>query len=395
MRKMWNTILAMVRPLLLIGVAIVLLLVLFLFKINTLTPGLSQPEIDTYNSTRTVSQIVDNGINAPYRSVVLISTKLANNTFGLRIVGAIIGILSVAIFYMLARKLFTNTVALSSTAMFATTSLLLNVSRLATANVMLLSLLAIIGIGYMIRFDKRQNIAWILASIIIGLSLYVPGMAIFVLIAAVWQFSRGHKSFESLAPMTIIICSIILSVLAAPLVINLLREPDLWKGYLGLPTNFAGITEMGTSILQAIASIFIFAPINPIYWLGRQPILDIFASALFIVGCFSLAKRLKLDRFWTLLGIFLLLLLWIGLTTNQLYLVALLPFLYIVIGFGIQELLSRWYGVFPRNPIARSVGTGLVFIALFISINFQIQRYYVAWSNNSATKEVFNQNLPN
>lgn len=393
MRKLWNTVFAMGRPFLLAVAGLLVVVVLFVYKLDTLTPGVSQAEVDTYNSTRSLGMILDNGVDAPYRSAVFLSTKAINNLFGLRLVGAALGVLTVVIFYLIAKKLYVRSVALATTAMFAASSLLLTVTRLATPNVMLLSLLAIVAAGYLVRFHGRSGFAWILASAVIGLSLYVPGMIIFIAIGAIWQFAKSKRSFESLAPAIIIICPAILSLLAAPLIISLIREPQLWRDYIGLPSALQAPLEMIKDIARAAASLFIMSPKNPVIWLGRQPVLDVFSTVLFLFGCWTLVKRRKLDRFWTILGIFAITFLLTGLTGNLLFIVLLLPFLFITTGFGLQELLDQWYRVFPRNPIARYAGLCLVIIAVLLSINFQLRRYFVAWPNSQDTKQAFQQKL--
>lgn len=389
MRKTWNIVLAMWRPVLLGFAALIAIVGLMGWQLTSLTPGLSQPEIDTYNATRSAGQIIDNSVNAPYKTAVLIATKMADNTFGLRITGAALGAIAIVLFYLLARKLLSDTAALLATLLFASSNLLLVVSRSATANVMFLSLLAIIGVGYLIRFDKRQALAWILASIVIGASLYVPGLIIFILIAAIWQFRHCRRSFESLTPTIIIAASVLLSLIVAPLVISLIRSPELWREYLGLPSVFATPLEMIKDTLRAASSLFVYSPSNSVYWLGHQPVLDVLASVLFIFGSIRVLQRYKLDRAWLLFGILALTLVWIGITGNLLYLVMILPFIYLIIGFGIQELLGQWMRVFPRNPIARSVGLCLMVVAVALAANFQLRRYFIAWPNNSETKQAF------
>lgn len=394
MRKVWNIILAMWRPLLCGLAAFGIVLTLFLFRLGTLTPGLSQVEITTYNETRGFQQIVTNSVNAPYKSTVFVATKIANNTFGLRLVGALIAVLSVGIFYFLALKFFSQTVSLITTLLFAASSLLLGVGRLATPTVMLLTILALITAGYFVRFSKRQDIAWICLLIIVGLGLYVPSFFIIILCAAIFELGRGRKSFENLSSTTIVVCSIVISLLLAPLVVNVIQEPYLWRDYVGLPENIASPLIMLKDTANAFLSIFIMSPENPVYWLGRQPILDICSAALFLFGGYHIVKNKKLDRFWLLLGSLLVIIIWAGVSSNQLFIVSALPILYLIMGFGLTELITRWYAVFPRNPIARSVGLSLVLIAVILTINFHIQRYFVAWPNNSSTKQTFSEKLP-
>lgn len=90
-RKFWNVILAMWRPVLLGAVGIAIIFGLMGWRLTTLTPSLSQPEIDTYNSSRSLSAILENGVNAPYHLMVYISTKINNTALGLRVVNAHIG----------------------------------------------------------------------------------------------------------------------------------------------------------------------------------------------------------------------------------------------------------------------------------------------------------------
>ncbi len=395
MRKAWNTLLAMGSPLLVAVIGILLILSLFLYRINSLVPGVSQPELDTHSSTRSLTQVFETGTNLPYNTSVFVLTKIANNTVGLRLTGVIMGILTVLIFYLLVRNLYSTKTVYITSAMFVTSTLLLSVSRLATPNVMLLSLLMVVAAGYILRFNKNQEIAWILAVTIIGLSLYVPGILFFIIIASIWQLSRIQKSFENLKPAIIITCSVILSILIAPFVINLFLNPELWRQYLGIPAQLASIQEMISQTIRATASIFLITPASPVYWLGRLPILNAFESALFLFGLFSISKQNKLDRFWALIGIFILVIIFAGFTGNVLFIVALLPFLYIVIGFGIDETLNRWYEKFPKNPIARTVGLSLLSIAVILSFNYQLQRYFIAWPNSVETINEFNLQIPN
>jgi 4-amino-4-deoxy-L-arabinose transferase-like glycosyltransferase len=394
MKKAWNTILAMGRPVLFGLLGLLIVSSLFLYKLSSLTPGLSQSEIDTYNTTRNLSEITDNSVNAPYRLAVLASTTLFDNSFGLRLVGAVLGVLTVAIFYLLTIRLFPVSVALAGSTLFATTSLVLTVSRSASASVMFLSLLAIVAVGYMVRFYRRQSFAWIVAACIISLSLYVPGLIIFVLLAAIWQFSRIRRSLESLPMATIVISAICASVLLAPLVVNLIREPELWRQYLGIASTLPAPLDMVKGSLRAISNLFVISNENPLYWLGRQPVLDVFGSTLFVLGAWSLYKRRSLDRTWLLFGVIVVTLLWTGISGNETFIITTLPFVALVVAFGLYDLLQRWYRVFPRNPIARSVGLVLVCVAVVLSANFQLRRYYIAWPNNQQTKQVFNQTLP-
>lgn len=393
-KKIWNFLLAMSRATATIIVALGVVLGLMFYKLGGLLPGLSHTEVATYESAGSLSAIADNMVNAPYKLAVFMSTNILDSTFGLRFTGAVVGVLSVVIFYLLARRLFTGYISLATTAMFATSTLLLSATRQATPNTMLLSVLALIGAGFFLRFGKRPDIAWLLIAIVVGLSVYVPGMVLFVLAAAVWQFRHARKSFELLNPQIVIATSVILSLLIVPLIINLIREPHLWREYLALPAQFPPVLDMLKFAGRAVGGLFALAPLGSEFWLGRQPILDVFAIAMLIYGTYWLNRQYRLDRLWTLAGIFLLSFAWIAVTGNSMGVVLFLPFTYIVIGIGMQNFINQWMKVFPRNPIARMVGGLIMLFAIGLSVNFQSHRYFVAWPNNDQTREVFSQPYP-
>lgn len=376
-----------------VGVAIVLFLMLF--RLVSLTPGVSDKEIEVYNSASSASAITSDMVNAPYKAAVFISTRVFEPYFGLRLVGAIVGISAIILFFLLVRHLYGNPIGLATTAMFATSSLLLGMSRTATPNIMLLSILAISAIGAYLRFGKRPELAWIVGVFVIGLSLYVPGVILYLVPAIIWQFRYIKSSLEKLNTSLIITISLIFGVLVTPLLFSIVQNPSIIESYIGLKTPLESIVIMGKYAAVSVISIFARSPMDNAYWLGRQPILDIFASAMFVCGAYSYIKKYRLHRMWLVLGVAVLSIAWIGITTNRYSIIILLPFIYIVIGGGLRMMADRWLEIFPKNPIAKYIGFGLLVIAITSSINFQLQRYFIAWPNHKPTIEAFSGQLPN
>lgn len=394
MKKLWNLLLAMSRTVLLAILGVVSVAALMLYKLATLLPGLSPAEVTTYQQAQSIGVITDNMVNAPYKLAVFLSTHVFDSIFGLRLAGAGVGIVAILVFYLITTRIFKGYIAVATTAMFATSTLLLVMTRTATENVMLLSLFAIIASGFYVRFGKRKDIGWILAAGVLGLSLYVPGMILFILPALLWQVRHAKKTLERLEAPIIIASAVLFGMLLIPLLVSLVREPSLWRGYIGLPAEIASITEMLRYSGAAISSLFAVSPIDSNYWLGRQPILDVFATTMFVVGGYQLIRQYKLDRLWVIGGIILLGIIWTGVTTNRYGVLMVLPFVYLVVGIGLQHLINTWFAVFPRNPIARYTGAVLLAVAICASINFQSHRFFVAWPNNDATKQTFVEAYP-
>ncbi len=382
---------AMGRPLLVLLCSLIIILFLMGFRLGSLVPGLNETETETIISSNSLGAIMENPINAPYKIGMYVVTRFTSATYAVRLISAFIGSAAILLFYLLVRKLLQGWVAIATTLLFATSSLLLHFSRMASADTMWLGLLALVGIGWLLRFDRHTLAVWLLACTTVSLALYVPGLAIFVTLAAIWQFRRIRPSFDQLPPLGVAACALLVSILSLPLIVSLIREPTLWRGYLGLPAQLGPLSQIIHSALQVGESLFIRAPHDPAFWLGRQPILDVFSSIMFVYGIAALTKQYKLDRTVIFLGIFLISLLWLGLTGNPHGMLLLLPFAYLLVGIGIHHLLKQWLEVFPRNPIARWLGISLLVIVIGAAANFQARRYFIAWPHNADTKAAFQQ----
>lgn len=393
MKKIWILLLAMSRTVALACLGILIVIGLMFFDLKSLTPGISEAEVNTYHGSSSLSAIGDNIMNAPYKLAVFVATSIFDTTFGLRFTGAMVGTACVIIFFLLVRRMFSMNIAIATSFMFTTSTLLLAMARTATPQIMLLSLLFIVAAGFYLRFGKRTDIGWIVSAAVIGLSMYVPGMMFFILAAAIWQLKAVRRALDHIRTPYVIAAAVIFGLLCIPLFVSLIREPGLWRNLVGLPEQTATLQEMASFVGRNIVSLFAFSQAGVAYWLGRQPVLDIFASVMFVYGVYALIKQRRLERPWMIGGIFLLGLIWTGVTTNQYGLLLLLPFVYMVIGFGIQELAKRWFTVFPKNPIARYCGAGLIGVAVILSVNFQAHRYYVAWPNHDTTKQLYRYQL--
>jgi hypothetical protein len=63
------------------------------------------------------------------------------------------------------------------------------------------------------------------------------------------------------------------------------------------------------------------------------------------------------------------------------------PIIMLIAIGGIVDILQRWLGSFPRNPVARSIGVCLLVAAIGFTSFYHLQRYFVAWGNNPAAIE--------
>jgi hypothetical protein len=352
---------------------------------------MSSSEVEVYQNSKSLGAIWDNPVNAPYKLVVFVLSKVSTQASVLRLASVGLGMATVLFFYMISRRLFEPLLALGITGLLATSTIFLQASRSISTNAMLLGLVFLLWLAFLFRYRTLNQTSWIIGSAVIGIMLYTPSILYFVIAGAVWQQKRIRQSFEQLTPLTIAITTTILFACLTPIVISLFVEPGLWRDYLGLPDQFASLVNIGKSIAYVPVSLIALSPSDPLRWLGRQPIMDVVAGALFVYGIIAILRNPKLDRLWALLGIFAIGTLWVGLSDNHSNILALIPFVYLVIGVGMQKLIGQWFDVFPRNPLARWTGAVILGIAVAFSLNFQVIRYFVAWAYSPSTRAQYTQ----
>ncbi|HYH74425.1 MAG TPA: hypothetical protein VD735_00530, partial [Candidatus Saccharimonadales bacterium] len=132
---------------------------------------------------------------------------------------------------------------------------------------------------------------------------------------------------------------------------------------------------------------------NPAIWLGTAPLLDIFSVAMFVMGGYLYLKRITLIRTPIFLSALAAGTLLIALNGGASF-SFILPFIYVVITAGVAYLLSQWLAVFPRNPIARGIGVGLVVLLVAFSCAYHLRHYFVGWPQAQATHDVYTITRP-
>lgn len=389
MKRVWNYIVTMWQPATLFVIGGIIVALLFSYRIGSLVPGVSAPERVSRDSSLGLKVIADNPINAPYKVARLAVRFVHDSMAAERLVSGVTAGLSVVLFFLIVRHFCGRLAAWLATMMYATSTSLLMYGRLATPNVMLLMLLALVACGYRLRFSKHRLRSWLYTAVIFGLALYVPGMVYFIIAGIIWQYRAVRRDHEWPRPALMATCVAIVLLLITPLIIGFVRTPSLWHEYFGIPSTLPNVWDFIKSFLAVPFGAIFLAPENPLYRLGRQPTLDIFAALMVILGCYQLIKKYRLDRFVLLIAIFLIAAAFTALSGDYEQSFVLLPFIYICIAFGINMLLDEWRKVFPFNPLARGLAAVVMIVAVLVSVNFQAWRYFIAWPHNANTKTVF------
>jgi 4-amino-4-deoxy-L-arabinose transferase-like glycosyltransferase len=367
------------------------------YKLGSLTPALSKPEVETASHLTTrdlgLREIIEEPVYLPYKLSIYIFEKLGfASPFIARSLSALIGFATVVSFYYILSRWHTNGIALLGTLLFLTSSWFLHTVRLATSDPVFLLLLPLIACGAWLNdTQRRDHLTLAAAALTAGILLYVPGMVWFILAGLIWQRKRVRQALASLLPWQMLLVGVLGVMVLAPMAIAGSDNPSSLLQFLGLPEQAITWQKILASLLEIPRQLFVHGPRDPARWLGATPLLDAFTTAMFIIGLYASYFRLRLDRTKLLL---------FGLVVGSLLIVfdtgrmsILLPLVYILVAAGITFMLQQWFTVFPRNPLARSIGWSLITAAIVISSFYNLTHYFIAWPNAPTTKSVFQERV--
>ena len=387
--------------LVIVGVSIALGLLLT-FKLGSFVGGLSESEA-TYkilvaSDGLGASQIIREPLFLPYKGLLyLLQYTPFTGPTGVRIVGALFGLLGVLAMFYIFKKWYTLRIAVLGSVLYATTSWFLHTARYAdeASSYLLIPLLAAAMIALQAKARSRLAMA---AVLVFGLSaIYIPGVILFLLPAIIIKRKVIFRAlrlqplwYELLVGATGIL---LLAPLVAMLVKPLQGSTALsnLSQLVGLPgSSFHSAKDMLFTLKDRLADIFVYNSSGPVYVPGHLPWFDICTTVLVLIGMVQFTRYFRLDRSKLIAtsGVMCLALIALGGAVSS---VILLPFLFLFAVEGLKWLLEIWLEIFPRNPFARGFAVTMVCILTCSVAFYQVNKYFFAWAKAPETRQVFNK----
>ncbi|HEX4774904.1 MAG TPA: hypothetical protein VH234_05290 [Candidatus Saccharimonadales bacterium] len=380
------------KRLLLSLVSIAILLAgLLLYKLGSLTSGLSPIEVKAATSPVGWHGIYHNPLYLPLklvRSVVFFFFKTHGQTLT-RLPNALFGGLAILTFASLIRLWHSGRTALLTSLLFATSAWVLHVSRLASFDVMYLwampTLLLANALVY--RYSHR---GWAVygSLIMMGLLLYVPGMVWLIVINLIFLRKHLAEAWRHFGrPWQRSLFGLV-TLLWLPLLILDLTRPGQLTQWLGLPAHWSSLKLLVKHFVAVPAHLLVRGPQLPEAWLGKAMVLDVFSLVLCLLGIYFYARHLKAGRSRLLLAMAIggWVLVSLG---GPVGLSLLVPLLYVAIATGLAYLSHEWLQVFPLNPLARGLGLALLSMAVALACWYNLRAYFVAWPHDPTTQVTF------
>lgn len=361
---------------------------LLFFRLGTLLLGYSANEVGSYQASSGFRFIFEHPIDAPFTIITYLMTFISEHSLLLtRLTAAVFGLATLFAFWWLLQHWYDRRVAFFGTILFGSSAWFLHTARFGTADVLMFLVVILIACGVWLK--KSSNpVALFLCFAISASLLYVPGMVWVVLLGVLWQWKTIDRIFRSHLWL-VTLGGLLLVGTLAPLGLAIYRTPEIWKTLVGLPaTGWPQVGEVLSNVYQIpMAFFFRYPDASPETWLGNLAILDIFSIAMLFLGGYVFIRHANLQRArlvgWAILASVALI------SLGGVSLSMLVPFIYILVAAGIGLLFTRWYSVFPRNPIAHILALVLVSLAILTACSYQLRHYFVAWPRNRETQTVY------
>lgn len=364
---------------------------LLLFRLSSLTHGLSQNELFAAQTTLGWHGIYQHPFYLSLEVIrsVLFTLFTHHGVAVIRLANVAVGALSIVAFARLLQLWYGGRTAFFGSILFASSAWTLHVSRLASNDVLYLSAIPLLFVvQHWLR--KPTNRLQTHASLLIwGSLLYVPGL-VWLIALQVWLQRKdvlaGFKRQQKLSQrLTYALCVLVWLPL---LLIHVSRSLSNFSLWLGLPNQWVGFTELTKQMLSVPVHLFIHGPKQPELWLGRAALLDIFSLVLCIIGIYFYTTHFKAGRSRWLLSFLALSILLVGLG-GPVPLSLIVPLLYVFTACGFGYLAHDWLKVFPSNPLARGIGIGLLALAVMASSTYNLRAYFVAWPHTHDVTTTF------
>jgi len=378
------------RPLLDWLIVILAVAGLLLYHLFTLLPYPSTAESLSKLAASNFHTIEANPLFLPYKLVQYLFIVSGHDSLVyMRLVSVIFAAGAVALMYYVLKQWHTSRIALMGMFLFASSSWFLVYARTASPTIMYVSLIAVLAYGAWARKTKRAAMALLLGAIIAASLMYIPGLIWFVIGAVIWQ-RQQISIYAKKAAKTLPLAVTLFVVLLVPLVIALAQHPELIKQLFGLPTTITSHLPLDfvKNIVHSANRLLLHGPTDASGGVVGIALLDAFIIMMGLLGVYAYIFRRKLDRAKMLGGMLVIgtILACLGGPVN---LLVIMPIIYIIAAAGIAFLLQQWLTVFPRNPLARSIGVVLIVLLVAVTSAYHIKRYFVVWPRTVETRQVF------
>ncbi|HET8709307.1 MAG TPA: hypothetical protein VFL85_03420 [Candidatus Saccharimonadales bacterium] len=364
------------------------------YCLGNVSHGVAASELANLKTYSSFHALLHNPLDAPYKVTAWALWHIPyHNAVGLRLPSVVFGVVTLALFSFIVRRWYGFRAALFGITLFATSSWFLHVSRFTSLEIEYLwGIATLIGLHLLLHAYHEHFMARIAWFAGMALLLFVPGFLWLVAFNVFIQREDLSDMWNDADSVDKIIFSCIAAISFALLALTFVFHPHLLMQWLGAPVHISDWQGIVKRLGNAFMYFIVRGPSEPSLWLGRLPVLDAFVAVMTAAGIAFYVKHLSAPRTQLLAGLFSISAILFALNPGFRF-SALVPIVYLIAVAGIAYVLHQWLKIFPRNPLARSIGIGIVVLVAAMACFYNLRSYFVAWPQAPPTIQVMSRSI--
>lgn len=342
--------------------------------------GISNAEMHsvTQSSMTNMASLTNVDItNLPYHLLQHASLSLFGiSILSIKLPSIILAFLSIVGIVILLKQWFKPSISVLASLIAITTGQFLFIAQNGTADILYVFWpVWLMFIASVIPYQKQFRPLFIIAfCIMAALSLYTP-LSVYVLIAfttAILVHPHLRYIVKKLPRFELINGAIVILLITAPLVISIVKTPELILTLLGIPSSWPNIA---TNLVSLSVQYLGFAKLGNTTLI--TPFFELGSMLIILIGAYRLIQ-IKETAKSHIIALWIICLIPVLVLNPTFTSITFLPLL-ILLASGLSKLLLYWYDLFPHNPYARVIGLIPIVILVTVLVFSGIGRYVYSY----------------
>jgi len=286
------------------------------------------------------------------------------------------------------KSLFGRIIGLLGSLSLISLPLFVILARAASPQILLFSPIVLMYLAFLLTRPQPKYFIWPMLALVIGLSLYTPGILWWVAGATILSYKKMSEAIRTLPTMVNSIGLGVLGLGITPLVVIGGLHLSSLKQLLAIPARLPAPAHFGAELLRMLGALFVRSPGDSQLLLGNLPVLNITLSALVIFGGYALFTAARGKAISMSLSIVLAIVL-AALNEDVVYLALAVPALAILATAGLRYLYIEWRGIFPRNPVPKTFALILIAAVTLAQVYYAANYSLEAWPHSPPIRKAY------
>jgi len=330
-------------------------------------------------------------INLPYYTLLRLSLHFFGvHDLSIKLPSLILALVSVIALVFLLRRWFLQNIAVLTALIAITTGQFLFVAQDATPSILYIFWpITLLLLGTLVSREIKPRIIWMLLFFIAAaFSVYTP-LGVYPLLAMVLAaFLHPHLRhvIRRLPNWWLILGCIFAGIILTPLGYTVFHHPSTALSLLGVPPHWPNIL---TNVHTLRHQYFTFW--QPTTTTLMTPVFGLGSVLLMCVGLYRLIHTRDTTQSYLLI-IWVICLIPVLIFNPSYTTVTFLPAV-LLLAFGLRQLISYWYRLFPRNPYARIAGLISLGVLVVTLVGSGLARYIEGYYYSPQIASTFSRDL--